>query len=174
MIIQSKKNILISVFVIAGFFLAIAFNNCGKSQGSLNLSTQLDSYENKEVFLIQQFQGKLDQEFCYSSTNYSCVRKVFSQNINYQDLGSSQSECIHLLRGGEICPEIRNYTYNSKAAQSACQENCQESYEYEEYDCHLKLGSVARVFPLVTTENTLSKAIEKLNQSCVHIQEGNQ
>jgi len=168
-----KRPITGFLLLVIGSALAIAYNNCGKPHDSANISTQLDSYENKEVFLIAQFQGKLESNFCYNSANYSCVHKIFSKNLNYQDMGKNHSLCVNLLQGGQVCPEVQQFSYNSQAAQSACQENCQESYEYEEYDCHLKLGSVARVFPLIVTDDNLSRAIEKLNRSCLRIQEGN-
>ena len=69
---------------------------------------------------------------------------------------------------------VDEFIFATASAQSHCQENCADQFDYEEYDCHLKLSLHADgLYPLVSTEATLQTSLETLYKSCLEIQKGN-
>lgn len=153
--------------------LLFAFNNCGKVFTGEFESDHLQPLATKVSNLKATYQGNLSQNFCFESKNYSCVHKVFSSTAESQDLGVSSEECVNLSSGGQVCPETHHYVLNSQAAKEACKENCQESYDFQDYDCNLKLApSKSGVYPLVVTTDNLEGAIEELHRACQDIQKG--
>jgi hypothetical protein len=162
----------VGVLLLIGLSLAFGFNNCGKVASYPLDESQLAPLETKVELLAQKYQGKLTGNFCEAAENYACLQKTFSRELATEPAGSSMA-CATISGGIEICPQIQKRTYNSGVATELCkQEHCEESYEFEEFDCHLKLGANMGVYPVVVTGSELSEALETLHQSCLKIQQG--
>ena len=62
------------------------------------------------------------------------------------------------------------FSFNTEAAEENCN-NCEESYEYSEYSCHLNIPNSESVYPIVSTQNKLEQSLSDLNNFCQKIAE---
>lgn len=156
--------------------LSLSYNNC--AQNVQSKANAFKDYDDRVTILTQQFGGKFDKTFCDNSENYACLHKAFSPSHQNEDRGFSNSDCRVMEVGDSgdkrICPQIQSFTYNSSTALESCQENCTDQYEFEEFECHLKLGPVMGVYPLVSSQATLQESLQQLYKSCQQVQEGPQ
>jgi len=63
---------------------------------------------------------------------------------------------------------IKTFQFNSEAAQENCK-GCEESYEYQEYSCHLKIPNEENVYPIYFTAPTLADSLQQLSDFCVSL-----
>lgn len=156
------------VFLFCFGSLVLVFNNCGHSPTSTSNVNQ--STADTIQTLSQLHSKSMSADFCSMSANYECLHKVFASHV---ETGTSQQQvCAPVSGGNELCPQVTVQTYDSSAAQQACQAGCNENYNYEEYECHLKLAGGNGIYPLVVTQASLSEALNQLKQSCQDIQRG--
>jgi hypothetical protein len=173
---KTKKLAILVLSVMAFSFLGIGFNNCGSNtHNSQAYSNQNNStYDSVVVALKQVHTGQLSSQFCSDGKNYSCLHKVFSTSAT-QD----SNEDLGVICGTELCAKVKRYTYNTRPAEETCrQDNCdaglEKNFNYEEYECHLKLSTQANgLYPLVAVAEEFQKSLELVHQSCLSIQKGN-
>ena len=169
-----KRSRFFGVSFVLGtiLFLVFGFNNCGRGPSAAQQAAQPMTFDSQVEAMATKYQRQLDPKFCFNSENYSCAHKVFSQSVDFA-AQPARPHCVQLLEGGEICPSTQELTYNSQSAQAGCKENCAESYEIEETDCHIKLGpTISGTFPLIANEIRFEDAVEKIFQACQKIQRG--
>lgn len=170
-ITKYRQYLQVGIFLCVFISLSLAFNNCGQSpQDSAAYWANL-SEEEKLEGLLKLHGGSLSSDFCRDSTRYECIHKVFAEGIE-QAAWPPVSECLVTAVGDSLCPLVSSRTYNTAAASRACGEQCWESYNYEEYQCHLKLAGGVGHFPLVKVAATLTPAIEELQTDCFRIVQG--
>lgn len=109
-------------------------------------------------------------EFCQASQSYSCLHHIFSQKVIDSTVSSSQV-CANVRQGGELCPDVKIYYHDTRTAAEGCRENCDEVFDYEEYDCHLNYKSPgSAIFNIRSNESQLAKALETLRDQCQQMQ----
>ena len=153
-----------------GLMAFVPFSNC--SQNPQNASTPKTAFLNPEEKLETlkiEFQGRVSSSFCQSNEAYGCMQKVYSPDALSSQKQSYQ-ECLIINNKIQICPMISTFHFNSSAAQENCN-GCQESYEYIEYSCHLKIPNSENIYPIVSTNSNLEHSLLELHEFCVSIAE---
>lgn len=159
-----------ATLLLLGAIALIPFTNC--SQNPQNASTPKTAFlspQEKSIALQAQFQGRVSPSFCESSEAYSCMKKIYSAFIENGE-SSTQQECAILSNNLKLCPAVKTFSFNTEAAEENCN-NCEESYEYSEYSCHLNIPNSENVYPIVSTQNKLEQSLSDLNNFCQKIAE---
>ncbi len=156
----------------------VTFTNCGGvgSAPSSNATSQM-SYETTVTALKTMHAGRVPISFCQDSKNYACLYKVFSTKVEVNSANSPEPVCTAVSDRTEICAMTQKFTYSTISAEKACGENCDEAarhlYDYEEFECHVKLSlNTDGIYPLVASESNFLGSLEKVYQSCLEIQKG--
>lgn len=176
----NQKNISqLAIIAVAFAVVSLSFNNCGGvgSMQGTSAASQM-SFDEKVDALTEIHKASLPANFCMDSRNYSCLHKVFSSEAVQNESKSAEAVCTPLADGTELCPATAQYLYSTKAAQETCTENCSGSsvngFNTEEFECHIKLSLQADgIYPLVAIEKDFNLSVEKIYQSCLAIQKGN-
>ena len=164
------QTIFLGLFV--GGALILTFNNCGPMSQIqfVELSEKTNSEITNELTKIHHV--SIGNDFCEQSKNYECILKIFS-STNNSLIPESAQQCMSTLSGHKICPNIKVFNYDSSTAKQNCRDNCNEDFDYIEYDCHLRLSvNPDGKFPLIERKPGLKEAIDLLFDACVAIQEG--
>lgn len=164
------KRLAVVVLVIIGTTSFLPFTNC--SQNPQSASTPEVAFlapEEKSELLKSEFHGRVPLSFCETSEAYGCMKKVYSSEVTSGQMAATQ-ECAIVTEDLELCPLIQTFHFNSETAQENCN-GCEESYEYTEYSCHLKIPNQDNINPIVFTEVTLGQSLSKLHQFCSSIAE---
>lgn len=161
--IVSRK---LGAFLLVAGLVAFTFNNCGGSHSP-----------SERAFVPQQqlqnamsnlYSGKLSSDVCRDASQYVCVHKIFSQDVE-----DAQSEidfpCVKVSDGTEICVLGDQYRYNSSAAVASCGENCSESYEYQEFNCYVRLPDVHGVYPIQFTAENFQVTVDETYRACLRV-----
>lgn len=163
------KSHLILVLFFSGF-LALSFNNCAPNPANPHAAGPLQSpfmtNEQKIKVLVEQSHNALSADFCNQEKNYSCLHKIHSKSVeNSREI--EKDNCAQTSQNGKLCPAMEIVRFNTEAASRACTTDC--NYEYEEYDCHLKVLSEEGIYPLTAQAPTLGEALEQLSASCLEL-----
>lgn len=170
------KNLIYSFVTLVGFaFIGLAFNNCGgvgMMQASSTSVAQM-SYDSKVNALKQIHSESLPANYCHDANNYSCLAKVFSTTLAVDSSENLGAQCVLTADHQELCVDVKKYSYTTSSAQQNCQGNCDDNFNFEEVECHLKLSlNTDGIYPLVATEPNVSASLAKVYQSCLSIQKG--
>lgn len=162
--LQKVSGILVFSILIGFSF----FTNCARNPESASVpDTAFVSPNEKHLRLKSLFKNQIPTGFCSSDSSYACQRKVYSAQIT-NGIAKNSQECTALGESLQICPTIQTLYFNTEAAQLHCQ-GCEETYEYLEYSCHLKLANQDGLFPAVATQPTLHASLYELHQFCTSI-----
>lgn len=169
--IKSYRLIVGSIgLVIAGTFAFLPFTNCSKNpQSAATPYTAFLSPSEKYEALKTEFKGRVPLSFCQSSESYGCMKKIYSRNIASEQMAPSV-ECSMVSNDLKLCPSIQTFHFNSAAAEENCN-GCEESYEYMDYNCHLKIPNSESIYPINFTEATRDQSLLKLYELCASIAE---
>lgn len=156
-------------FAFASLCLSLAFNNCAPQLKTNSDSAAFRNAEEIENDFINLYGGKLAADTCENSLLYFCHHKIFSTDLQNQSTPAT-FDCVNIGTASPLCPIGFIQTYNTQAAAAECKNNrCDESYNYEEYECHLNLtDSNSRKSLKITTDN-LESSIQQLYHSCQRI-----
>lgn len=162
----------ISIAVI-GTLSFLPFSNC--SQNPQNAPTPESAFlspAEKYDSLKSEFRGRVPLSFCQASESYGCMKKIYSREIVSAQMDRTQ-ECALISNELKICPSLQTFHFNSEAAEENCN-GCEETYEYMDYSCHLKIPNRDNIYPITSTEATLDQSLFKLYQLCAAIAEESQ
>ena len=156
--------------IVIGTLSFLPFTNC--SQNPQNAATPevafLSPVEKYEV-LKSEFKGRVPLSFCQSSESYGCMKKIYSRQLASEQMAPTR-ECSLISGELKVCPAVHTFHFNSEAAESNCN-GCEETYEYMDYSCHLKIPNRDGIYPISFTEATLEQSLLKLYQFCASIAE---
>lgn len=159
--------------LILGFIAGFSFfTNCSRNPENASIpNTAFLSPEAQNSAFKEQFSDRVPASFCNEDFSYSCQRRVYSASVP-NSTAQGAHECAYLNEIVKICPAIQNIQFNTKAAQQNCQD-CNETYEYLEYSCHLKIPNEEGLYPITATKPTLNESLYELFQTCTSIAYGN-
>jgi hypothetical protein len=158
-------RMVIGALALLGAASFLPFTNC--SQNPQSASTPHAAFlspDEKIKSLKSEFSGRIPISFCESSEAYGCMKKVYSREIASEQKIPMQ-ECAFVSNEIELCPVVQTFHFNSEAAEENCN-GCEETYEYTDYSCHLKIPNQDNVYPIVFTELTLDQSLSNLHQFC--------
>src|SRR5438105_143557 len=144
-----KQTQVILGLALLGLLTVVSFNNCARNPNT-NASVPLTAFQDQrgiEKTLAQQYDAKMPADFCEKSENYFCHLQIFSPTVATA-IEKTEFDCVQLLKGGKLCPAGLLMTHNSKSATENCN-NCGESFDYQEFECHLRLLDPNQLYPLV-------------------------
>ncbi len=159
----------VTLFLLGAIAL-VPFSNC--SQNPQNATTPKSAFlspQEKSIALQLEFQARVSSSFCKSYESYSCMKKVYSASVE-SGQSSNLQECVNLSSDLRLCSSVRIVYFNTEAAQENCN-GCQESYEYAEYSCHLRIPNSENLYPIVSTQVSLEKSLSDLHSFCQRIAE---
>ena len=176
---KNKKSLVCLALSLIGIaVINVTFTNCG-GVGSVQSSTVTSqmSYESTVTALKTLHAGRVPASFCQDSKNYACLYKVFSTRVVNNSSSAPEAICTAVSDRTEICATTQKFVYSTFNAEKSCRENCDEAarhmYDYEEFECHVKLSLNADgIYPLVASEKNFVDSMEKVYQSCLEIQKG--
>lgn len=155
---------------IMGTLAFVPFSNCSQNPQSATVpqSAFLAPAEKYEA-LKNEFKGRVPLSFCHSSEAYGCMKRIYSAEITSGEIPVKQ-ECATISGDLKLCPLTQTFTFNTEAAEQNCN-GCQETYEYLEYSCHLKIPNKENIYPIIAIKPTIEQSLTELNQLCVAIAE---
>lgn len=163
-------RLVVSALALIGTASFLPFTNC--SQNPQNASTPEIAFlspEEKSEILKSEFSGRVPSSFCESSEAYGCMKKVYSKDLASQQIAPAK-ECVFVTENLEVCPVVQTFHFNSEAADANCN-GCEETYEYIDYSCHLKIPNQDNIYPITFTEANLEKSLSDIYQFCSVIAE---
>src|SRR5690606_8331270 len=100
-------------------------------------------------------EGNLPIGFCTKGANYGCLHKVFSRTAEEREYEGS-SQCV---MGGILCVNVISRTYNSAVLAQDCPD-CE--FDYDEFECHVKLADQTGIYPLIVTARSFDDAVTQV------------
>lgn len=155
-----KKLVLFCLIVFV--FSPLPFTNCAQNPQSAEVpQSAFLSSEDANTSLMVEFSGKTSYQFCDLPTSYGCMKRVYSRTIASENRAPEET-CI---QGSNFCVHTLVTHFNTQEAQETC-DNCDDSFETENFACHLKLANSDGIYPIVEIAEDFSVAIENLQNFC--------
>lgn len=156
-------------FLGVGVLIAFVFNNCGANpfyaqQANIPVHKLQDD-------MVRAMGGKLPASACNEAAKYHCSQQIFSPAAEY-----GQSEitlpCVRLNNGSEMCLQGHLQTYNTAAAVELCKEDCDDNYDYEEFNCYFEQMDENGFYPLRASASKLEDALNETHSLCMRVVNG--
>ena len=159
----------VSLFIM-GTIALVPFTNCSQNpQSASTPATAFLSPQEQYEALKTEFKGRVPLSFCQSSESYGCMKRVYSAEVASAEQPAKQ-ECATISGELKLCPVTQTFSFNSEAAEKNCN-GCQETYEYLEYSCHLKIPNQENIYPIISIKPTIEQSLTDLYELCAAIAE---
>jgi hypothetical protein len=169
---KNLRHFIIGGLSLAGFcsLALIPFSNCSRNPQNASVpKTAYLSPSEKEEAIKLEFKGRIPITFCQTSDAYGCMKRVYSGKVKSEELPGKQ-ECAEVSDQLKLCPLTQTFHFNSLAAEENCN-GCQETYEYLEYSCHLKIPNIENIYPIVAIKPSMGQSLSELYELCVTLAE---